>query len=124
VRTAAILLLVCFIVGCGQKSPKPVSFREDIQPILANRCVKCHGTGIAEGNIVLTSYETLMASRTISGKKPLVISEKPGESWLYILSATNQPHFRMPPDTTNLTPLPQQELELISRWITQGAKNN
>jgi hypothetical protein len=123
-RLVAIVLLACLIPGCGQKGPKPVSFHDEIQPILNDRCVKCHGTTTAEGNIVLTSYENLMGSRTVSGKKPLVVSEKPAESWLYILSATNQPHFRMPPDTSKLTPLPQKELELMARWITQGAKNN
>jgi len=119
----AMLLLTCVLFGCGQ-SPKAVSFHEGIQPILNSHCVRCHGTEVARGNIVLTSYDLLMASRTVSGREPLVVPEKPAESWLYTLSATSQPHFRMPPDTAHLTPLPQEELELLARWIKQGAKNN
>ncbi len=122
-RLIALVLLGCCVLGCS-KNPKAVSFRENIQPILNERCVKCHSTEVAGGKINLTSYDALMESRTVRGKKPLVIPEKVGESWLYILSATTQPHFRMPPDTTALPPLPKEELGLIARWISQGAKNN
>ena len=123
-RILAVLSLVCFLYGCGQKGSKLVSFREEIQPIVNNRCVKCHGSEQASGKVVLTSFENLMSSRTVYGKKPLVASGNPSESWLYILCATDQPHFRMPPDTSHLTPLPKKELELLARWIVQGAPNN
>jgi hypothetical protein len=124
VRVPRILLLACIVVGCGQKGPQPVSFREQIQPILNDRCVRCHGTEKPLGKIVLTSYENLMSSRTVPGKKPLVIPGKASESWLYILCATNQPHFRMPPDTSSVTPLPKKELEVLAKWIMQGAKKD
>ena len=101
-----------------------MSYREQIQPILSDRCVRCHGTETSRGKIVLTSYETLMSSRTVSGKRPLVVSGNISESWLYILSATTQPHFRMPPDTSSVTPLPKKDLDLIGKWILQGAPNN
>jgi len=120
----AVLLLACLLAGCGQQGPKPVSYRDQIQPILNERCVRCHGAEIAHGKIVLTSYETLTESRTVSGKKRLVVPENASESWLYILSATNQPHFRMPPDSSSFTPVPKNELELLANWIAQGAKNN
>jgi uncharacterized membrane protein len=123
-RVFSLLLLSCLVLGCGQKGSKPVSYRDDIQPVLNNRCVRCHGSENAQGNIVLTSYQNLMSSHTVKGKDPLVVPTKVSESWLYTLSATSQPHFRMPPDTSNLTPLPKNELELIARWIMQGAKEN
>ena len=123
-RPLCILLLTGFLVGCGQKGPTPVSFRSQIQPILKDRCASCHGTDKALGKIVLTSYESVMNSRTVPGKKPLVVSGNPSESWLYILCATSQQHFRMPPDTSRVTPLPKQELELLAKWIMQGAKDD
>jgi hypothetical protein len=30
----------------------------------------------------------------------------------------------MPPDTSGMTPLPQPELEVVMKWINQGAMNN
>jgi hypothetical protein len=120
-RSFVCLLLSFIVLSCGQK---PVSYRDQIQPILNTRCVKCHGTEMTLGKISLTSFESLMSSRTISGKQPLVYPASPSESRLYILCATNQAHFRMPPDTSAITPLPGPELELLAKWITQGAKNN
>ncbi len=123
-RSFAVLALSVLLFGCGQKGPKPASFQTDIQPILNSRCVPCHGTAVAQGGILLASYENVMSARTVKGKRPLVVPGSPAESWLYTLSATDQPHFRMPPDSVNMTPLPKNELEVLARWITQGAKNN
>jgi len=120
-RAFGILLLVSFLIGCGQK---PVSYRDKIQPILNNRCVSCHGLDKPAARIVLTSYENLMSSKTAKFKKPIVIAGNPSESWLYLRSGTDQPHFRMPPDTVSITPLSKDEIELLGKWIRQGAKNN
>ena len=125
-RTSGTLLLVVTVLllsGCGRKE-QPVSFREQVRPVLQARCVSCHGDNNAAGKIVLTSYESVMASRTVKGKKPLVVPENLPESWLYVLAGTDQPHFRMPPDTSRATPLPKGEVELLGKWIMQGAKNN
>jgi uncharacterized membrane protein len=116
-----ILLLIVLFLGCGEK---PVSYRESIQPILNAHCVRCHGSEEAYGKIVLTSYKDFMKSRTISGKQPLVTAGDLQESRLYVLCATSQAHFRMPPDTSSVTPLPEEELKLLARWIMQGAKDN
>jgi hypothetical protein len=120
-RTLGIILLVLFLTGC---SKKPVSYRDDIQPILNDRCITCHGPEKAAGKVVLTSYENLMGSRPTGWKKPIVIAGNPSESWLYLRSGTNQPHFRMPPDSSTFAPLSEKEVELIGKWISQGAKNN
>ena len=120
-RSIPILLVAIVLAGCGQKE---VSYRENIQPILTARCVPCHGPDIAFDKIHLASYQELMASRTRSGKQPLVTPGKLEESRLYVLASTSQSEFRMPPDTAHKTPLPKEELALLSKWIMQGAKDN
>jgi len=120
--TLAVPLLVALTVaGCGRKA---VSFKEQIQPVLNARCTQCHGSDVARGKIVLSSYAGLMASHAVSGREPLVIPGNPYQSRLYILCSTNQPHFRMPPDTSAVTPLPPEELDVLRHWITEGAKDN
>ncbi len=121
-RFVTTLMIVVLVAGCGKK---PISFKEQIQPILNARCTQCHGTDIARGKIVMSSYATFMNSHTVSGKEPLVLPGSPYQSRLYILCETNQPHFRMPPDTSRGTaPLPPAELDLLRHWIAEGAKDN
>jgi hypothetical protein len=123
VRYVTILVLVVLVAGCSKK--QPVSFKGQIQPILNARCTQCHGAEIARGKIDVSSYTSFMKSHTISGKEPLVVPGNPYQSRLYILCETNQPHFRMPPDTSRSTmPLPPAELELLRHWIAEGAKDN
>ncbi len=123
-RPLALLIVACLLPGCGQKTVQPVSFHEQIQPILNSRCVKCHGTEVTRGKIVLTSYESLMHSRIVPGKKPLVLVREPAKSWLYIVCATTQPHYRMPPDTSTVVALPKQQVQLLAKWIEEGAQDN
>jgi hypothetical protein len=120
-RSLSILVIVAMLIGCGQK---PVSYREQIQPILTARCVSCHGPELARDKIRMESYQELMNSKTRSGKQPLVTPGNLEQSRLYVLCSTTQPQFRMPPDTSHRTPLPKEELVLLSRWIMQGAKEN
>ncbi len=120
-RILSILFLASILIGCVRK---PVSYRDQIQPILNTRCTKCHETETRRMKVILTSYENFMNSRTVSGKEPLVVPGSPKESRLYILCATSQAHFRMPPDTSNVTPLPTEELDLLRKWISQGSQNN
>jgi hypothetical protein len=101
-----------------------VSYRDQIQPVFNARCVDCHGTDHPQGKIVLASYDGVVSSKTVSGRAPLITPGNPGESRLFILCATAQAHFRMPPDTSAKTPLTRQELEALRDWIKQGAKNN
>ena len=123
-RLLALLIGISLLGGCGRKEMKPISYHDQIQPILNSRCLECHGTEQPRGNIVLTSYETLMSSRTFPGKKPLVRAQEPAKSWLYIVCATDQPHYRMPPDTSTVVALPKEELQLLAQWIEEGAKKN
>lgn len=116
-----IVVLLVLVSGCGKKA---VSFREEIQPILNDRCGKCHIGEHASGGVVLNSFESVMNSRTKKGKYPIVVAGKLSESWLYILSRTDQPHFQMPPDSSRSGKLPEKEVELLGKWIVQGAHDN
>lgn len=120
-RTFAVVFLAFLILSCGKKE---VSFQNDVQPILNTHCMQCHGIDKAAGLVLLTSYEGVMNSKVTKWKKPIVVPGNLSESWLYLQTSTNQPHFRMPPDTLSMIPLNDKEIEIIAKWIQQGAKNN
>ena len=122
-QTSFLLLVFVFFAGCQKE--QSVSYQKQIQPILNAHCVGCHAGEQPRGKIDLTSYANLMTTRAkVSAKQPLVVPGSPAESRLYVLCATSQAHFRMPPDTSNVTPLPPEELRTLMRWITQGAQEN
>ncbi len=120
-KVFAFGILVIVVVGCGKKD---ISYRNDIQPMLNNRCVQCHGTDKPAGKVGLTSYEVLMSATVSRWKKPVVVPGNPSDSWLFLRTGTTQPHFRMPPDSITVAPLTEKEIEMIGKWIMQGAKNN
>ena len=120
-RISAVVLASLLIIGCGRKQ---VSFHNDVLPILDDRCAQCHGMVNPEANVVLTSYDSVMSARVTKWKKPIVVPGKPSESWIYLRSGTTQIHFRMPPDSSRIKPLSEKEVDLLGRWILEGAKNN
>jgi len=120
-----VLLVAVTLLLWGCQKDQSVSYQKQIQPILDQHCAKCHAGARPSGKIDLTSYANLMTTRAkVSGKQPLIVPGSPTESRLYVLCATSQAHFRMPPDTSNVTPLPTEELKTLMRWISQGAKDN
>lgn len=85
-----------------------VRFTTDIQPILNQNCISCHG-GIA--GMWLTDYEHVMVG-SINGAQ--VIPGDPDGSPLYHYVATGL----MPPNADPLTP---EQIALIREWIAEGA---
>ena len=111
----AIVLVLAAVPTSAQNS-KPVSFHNDIHPILQRRCQGCHQPAKANGKLVLTTFENLMKG---GEGGTLFEPAKPDESRLVEQIAGNPP--AMP---KNAPPLPAHDVELIKRWIAEGAKDD
>jgi len=94
----------------------PVSFGNDIQPLLQARCTECHNQRKRKGKLELTTYAA-MARGGADGK--VVIPHDPDGSPL--IKMTSGPDPEMPPSGKRLTP---DELALVRRWIAQGARDD
>ena len=91
-----------------------ISFREKIQPLLANRCLACHGPDE-------NSREADLRLDTEAGAKELAI--EPGnadESELIARIESDDPDVVMPPPGHG-KPLSSAEQKLLREWIDQGA---
>lgn len=110
------LLSISLLAGMQQR--RPVSFTKEVQPLLLKRCALCHGEKKAEHNLRLDSYEAIM-----QGDKdgPVIVPGKSGESRLFLVVAGKR-EPKMPPDP--LPPLTPLELDVLRRWIDEGAKND
>ncbi len=118
------MLMAAVLLAAGPAFAKeaPVSFAEDVQPILQIRCSGCHQPG-AEGyeksGFDLTSYDGLMKG-TKHG--PMIVPGDPVTSNLMVLiEGKADKSLQMPHGKKKLTSC---DRDLIRKWIKQGAKNN
>jgi hypothetical protein len=120
----AALSSSAFAQATSTRTPeKAVSFKADIQPIFYDYCLNCHkpeGKGYAASGLDLRTYESLMKGT----KYGAVI--KPGDSFTSALvvgiEGRASPALRMPWGMNGT--LSREHINLIKRWIEQGAKNN
>src|SRR5688572_27195304 len=98
----------------------PVRYDRDIRPLLSDRCFKCHGpdSGSRQANLRLDRTEGATAER--EGVRAFV----PGDlaaSELWRRVSSHDDAERMPPQASNKRKLSEDELDLVRRWIEQGA---
>lgn len=103
--------------------PAPVSFSEQIQPILDNNCVSCHGT-VANAGLDLRpgqSYANLVGVQATESTLLRVQPGAPLESWLYLkLTGAQNAGTEMPPGNQ----LSADVTDLVRDWIEEGALDN
>lgn len=92
---------------------KDVDFRTEIAPILQRNCVKCHSGSTPDGDVLLSSRDVVV---TGAGEGGSVLKGEPDASLLLEVVSGDQP--RMPEDGP---PLSDQQVELLRRWIAEGA---
>lgn len=117
-RTQLLLpaILILFF-GCQPSGPELVSFNRDIRPILNDKCLRCHGGVKANGGFSLL-FEEDAYGETESGR-PAIVPGDHRKSELYRRLVHEDPEMRMPYEAR---PLGEEEIELIARWIDQGAE--
>ena len=96
-----------------------VSYDKQIRPILQAQCQGCHQPAKRGGDYVMTSFD-LMLKGGESGDRAIVPSQ-PGESHLVEMITPENGKAQMPQDKP---PLSSAEIDLITRWIAQGAQND
>ena len=92
-----------------------VSYKRDVQPIWDKHCIRCHHPEFEEVSVSLTSeysYYDLDYGKYFAPFRP----EKS-----YVYKATKGERPDMPPEEDGLS---EEELDLLYKWIVQGAKDN
>jgi hypothetical protein len=123
VLSAAVVMgsLPGIAIAQGGREP-PVSFAEDVLPVLKVHCAACHtpgGEGTTASGLDLTTYQGVMKGTKFG---PMVVPGNPDTSNLMLLLDWRvSPQLRMPHDKKQL---PVGERTTIRTWIRQGAKDN
>ncbi len=108
-----LLLVPCSFCSSVTADEEQVSFHREILPILRANCIACHKPSKSKGGLDLTTHESLLQG----GNDGLAINagNALGSRLREVISGEEP---EMPKDGEPLTP---QEIDLICRWITQGA---
>lgn len=95
----------------------PVSFAKDIAPILLEKCVACHGATQPQGGYQLHTFAALMKPGD-STLNPVTAGDVDDSELLRLVSETDKTSW-MPKEGERLS---QDQIDLIRRWIEEGAK--
>src|ERR1041385_2343427 len=112
---AMAVALVCSANGQGRAEDK-VDFAKQIQPILRQNCVKCHGPEKQKGKLRLDSKEAAMKG----GKDGAAfVAGNADKSELYRRITLPKGNDDIMPNEGD--PLTKEQTDLIRDWINQGA---
>jgi hypothetical protein len=120
---AVVFALTVAPVGRAEPtSPPPVKlvpaadFNRDVLPILSDHCFACHGPDAK-------ARKAKLRLDTPEGIANVVVAGKPADSDLIDRVASTDPDHVMPPAKAN-KPLTPQKVDILKRWVEQGAKWN
>jgi len=124
-RLAIAIGIICSTIPAICRSAEPAEvdrqaatefFEKKIRPLLIQRCDECHSTQKADesGHLALDNRAALLAGGT---RGPILVGGKPDESLLIKAIKYLDPQLQMPPEGK----LADAEIELLSRWVREGA---
>jgi mono/diheme cytochrome c family protein len=97
-------------------TPRAVDFVRDIQPILAEHCVRCHGAEKQRGGVRLDDRKAALQGGNAG---EILKAGDAHKSRLMQVIAGFDPDMKMPPGDRSLS---REQLSLVRAWIEQGAK--
>jgi hypothetical protein len=101
-------------------APGTVEFNRDIRPILSDKCYTCHGPDQARRRTKLRFDVEADAKQDLGGRVAIVPGDVAKSEMVRRITAA-EPARRMPPVASGRTLTPA-EIDLIQRWIEQGAR--
>ena len=111
--TVALLLVASPFFAADASDAAPVRFESEVQPVLTAKCGVCHGDKKQNAGLSLATGAALLRG----GESGAVVSAGNLETSLLYEKIHKA---EMPPEGS--APLTAAEIDLIRRWITEGAK--
>jgi hypothetical protein len=103
--------------------PEKVDYNFHIRPIFSDRCFKCHGPDANQrkANLRLDTEQGLYAALKDNPNAHVIVPGDPDISEVYTRISSGDTSMLMPPPSSNLK-LSEYEIELVKKWISQGAE--
>ncbi len=99
----------------------PVSFAQEIRPILSENCFACHGFDAEnrKGGLRLDTHEGAFETLK-SGETAVVPGDLDASALIFRIEIDDDPEMMMPPKESGKS-LSPQEIDLLKRWVAEGA---
>lgn len=114
-------LTVGLIAGCAPRTPRVAAARPsrlvayaDVHAILRDRCEHCHNEDKTKGGLLMTSYEAILAGGEHGSA--IIPGESAASRLVQMIEGKLDPRMPYKED-----PLTRTEVDVIRRWIDQGA---
>ena len=116
-----LFLVVLLLVARTSAAADRISFNREIRPILSDACFQCHGPDDKQrkGGLRLDVKESALKAAE-SGATAIVPGKVDASELIKRLITTDE-SLQMPPANSGKKITPQQ-IELIKRWIAEGAE--
>lgn len=114
---AGLMILLAASAYAAELPPpieRAVTFDDDVHPILAEYCFKCHAGEASKGKLSMNSRRLLLQG---GGSGPVVIEGKSAESLLIQLVTSADEDLWMPPEGPRLG---ADQVSVLRAWIDQG----
>lgn len=100
--------------------PEPLNFNRDIRPILSAKCFSCHGPDSQERDAEYRLDTEEGAFADLGGYAGITPGD-PKKSEVYFRITADADDDDLMPPSKHKNPLTPAEIELITRWIEEGA---
>jgi hypothetical protein len=123
--------LMLALSACGAGLPEippdqPVSYAAHLEPLILKRCLGCHTAERPEAELVLEQgrgYEQMVGRSSVQAPELMIVAQGDVASSYLWMKLDHRPvkGKGMPRTLTGTERLPAPELQLIHRWIEDGA---
>jgi len=117
-RVCAAIIVACSLTALPSlgSAGETVDFTRDIEPILQQHCVQCHGPDEQNGGLSFADKASPFAEADSGGRA--IVAAKPENSELVKRIQSTNEGDQMPPEGDRLS---AQEIQRLSDWIAAGA---
>lgn len=109
--------------GGGEGIPATISYNYDVRPILSDKCFNCHGPDAQkrEAGLRLDIAEEAYKALQDHPGKHAIVPGNPDLSELIVRVSSKDTSLQMPSVKSGLPALTEREINILKKWIKQGA---
>jgi hypothetical protein len=116
------LLLLAWPLAAAENASSAVEFNRDVRPILSDKCYACHGPDEANRTSKLRFDTEAGAMLDLGAGRRAIVPGDAAKSELIQRITSEDAVRRMPPAYMGREKLTGREIDLLTRWVEQGAQ--